>query len=59
VAEHRTRADKQFPIDRVKCVVDSCTYNDENNHCIASSIEIQPPDARNTQETDCATFRPK
>ncbi|MEW6522254.1 MAG: DUF1540 domain-containing protein [Bacillota bacterium] len=55
----RQFAGKQFPIDRVKCVVDSCKYNDERSHCIASTIEIQPPNARDTQETDCATFRPK
>lgn len=47
------------PITRVKCVVDSCEFWESGNHCIASSIEIQPPHAADTQETDCATFRPK
>lgn len=46
-------------IERVKCVVDSCTYWLSGNRCEASAIEIQPPNARNTQETDCATFAPK
>lgn len=47
------------PITRVKCVVDSCDYWDSGDHCMASSIEIQPPDAADTEETDCATFKPK
>ncbi|MBZ4686533.1 MAG: hypothetical protein PWQ96_2425 [Clostridia bacterium] len=50
---------KQDAIGRVKCVVDTCEYWQSGNQCIASSIEIQPPNARNTQETDCATFKPK
>lgn len=46
------------PINRVKCVVDTCRFNQGGKHCIASGIEIQSPSARNTQETDCATFAP-
>lgn len=49
----------QSPIDRVKCLVNSCEYNDKHSHCIASAIEIQPPNAGDSQQTDCATFRPK
>ncbi|MEW6308157.1 MAG: DUF1540 domain-containing protein [Bacillota bacterium] len=48
---------RQTPISRVKCVVDSCRFYESGNHCVASQIEIQPPDARDTEETDCATFR--
>lgn len=47
------------PISRVKCVVDSCQFYSSGDHCVASSIEIQPPNASDTEETDCATFRPK
>ncbi|MBS4021060.1 MAG: DUF1540 domain-containing protein [Dethiobacter sp.] len=55
-----SRAQRQEDsITRVKCVVDTCEFNDERNHCLASSIEIQPPNASDTEETDCATFRPK
>ena len=43
----------------VKCVVDTCKYYDQGNYCNASEIEIQAPNARNTQDTDCATFAPK
>lgn len=47
------------PISRVKCVVNTCEYWDTGDHCKASSIEIQPPNARDTETTDCATFSPK
>ncbi|MFZ5641612.1 MAG: DUF1540 domain-containing protein [Bacillota bacterium] len=47
------------PITRVKCVVDSCEYWQNGDHCVASSIEIQPPGASDTETTDCATFAPK
>lgn len=53
------RQDKSDRISRVKCVVDSCEYNDQARYCIASEIEIQPPDASDTEETDCATFSPR
>ncbi len=46
-------------INRVKCVVDSCTYYQDGNRCVAQMIEIQPPGANDKQETDCATFTPK
>lgn len=42
----------------VKCVVNSCYYYMEGDHCAAASIEIQPRNATSTQETDCATFTP-
>ena len=53
------RAHRDNPITRVKCVVDTCQYYESGDHCVASSIEIQPPNASDTEETDCATFRPK
>ncbi|MCR3923490.1 MAG: DUF1540 domain-containing protein, partial [Firmicutes bacterium] len=38
------RASKESdPITRVKCCVDSCEYWDNGDHCLASAIEIQPP----------------
>lgn len=46
------------PIQRVKCVVNTCRYHQNENQCGANEIEIQVPGARNTQETDCATFAP-
>ncbi|KKM11471.1 hypothetical protein SY88_08640 [Clostridiales bacterium PH28_bin88] len=47
------------PIGRVKCVVNSCTFWENGDRCRAESIEIQPPNARDTEMTDCATFAPK
>ncbi|MTI94796.1 MAG: DUF1540 domain-containing protein [Firmicutes bacterium] len=47
------------PISRVKCVVNTCRYYGNGNYCTASEIEIQPPNAHDTQETDCATFSPE
>lgn len=47
---------KDQPLPGVKCVVDSCYYHTAGDYCSAAKIEIQPPDANDTQETDCATF---
>ncbi len=43
-------------IPGVKCVVNSCHYYADGDYCNAAKIEIQPRDARSTEETDCATF---
>lgn len=40
----------------VRCIVNSCYYNADGSYCNAARIEIQPPNASNTQDTDCATF---
>jgi hypothetical protein len=42
----------------VKCVVNTCRYHTEGDYCNAAKIEIQPRNAKNTEETDCATFLP-
>ncbi len=47
------------PISRVKCVVNSCTFYGNGDHCTAEKIEVQPRNASDSQETDCATFYPK
>lgn len=43
----------------VKCVVNTCKFYQQGNYCTAGQIEIQAPNARHTQDTDCATFAPK
>lgn len=54
------RVDKSdTAISRVKCVVSACRYYAHGDHCLASSIEIQPSDASATEDTGCATFSPK
>ncbi|HHU78835.1 MAG: DUF1540 domain-containing protein [Caldicoprobacterales bacterium] len=40
----------------VKCVVNSCYYHAAGDYCSAEKIEIRPPQAQDTEETDCATF---
>ncbi|NMA66534.1 MAG: DUF1540 domain-containing protein [Clostridiaceae bacterium] len=47
---------KDQPLSGVKCTVNSCYYNSHGNYCNAAKIEIQPPEAAKTEETDCATF---
>jgi len=47
------------PINRVKCVVDSCYYYQSGDMCVAEKIEVKPPNSSSTEETDCNTFRPK
>lgn len=42
----------------IKCVVNSCHYYAQGDHCNAEKIEVQHPDARTSNQTDCATFRP-
>ncbi|HYF84206.1 MAG TPA: DUF1540 domain-containing protein [Clostridia bacterium] len=49
---------KNDHLSGVKCVVNTCYYYSQGNYCNAAKIEIQPNDATNTQETDCATFAP-
>lgn len=56
--EHRV-SKGNGPIEGVKCVVETCFFNSKGKHCLASAIEIQNPEAKNTQETDCATFEPR
>ncbi len=43
----------------VMCVVNTCRYYAQGDHCHAQAIEIQSPNASNTQDTDCATFAPQ
>jgi hypothetical protein len=47
---------KNQPLPGVKCVVDTCHYHAQGDYCNAAKIEIQPRNARDTEETDCATF---
>jgi len=52
----KMRVEKSDAITRVKCVVNTCEYYQSGDHCTASKIEIQPQNASDTQDTDCATF---
>lgn len=47
------------PNNGIKCVVNTCYYYMNGDHCGAEMIEIQPRNATNTHDTDCATFMPE
>jgi hypothetical protein len=47
------------PNQGIKCVVNTCHYYMEGDHCCAEQIEVQPRNASDSQDTDCATFLPE
>jgi hypothetical protein len=46
----------QNPNNGIKCVVNTCYYYMDGDHCTAEKIEVQPRNAANSDQTDCATF---
>lgn len=44
------------PNSGIRCIVNTCYYYMNGDHCTAEQIEIQPRNAGNAQDTDCATF---
>ncbi|HEX9063021.1 MAG TPA: DUF1540 domain-containing protein [Clostridia bacterium] len=44
------------PNEGIKCIVDSCHYYASGDHCTAEKIQVEPKNAADSQETDCATF---
>ena len=49
----------EHPNQGIKCLVESCHYYMQGDHCCADMIEVQPKHAENSQETDCSTFFPE
>ncbi len=47
------------PLAGVKCMVNTCHFYGQGDHCLAANIEVAPQNAQSTQETDCNTFQPK
>ncbi|MCO5384415.1 DUF1540 domain-containing protein [Desulfosporosinus sp.] len=47
------------PNSGIKCVVNTCLYYGSGDHCYANKIEVQSPNAKSTEMTDCATFLPE
>jgi len=47
------------PNPGIKCIVNSCHYYMDGDYCTAERIEVQPKNAVDSQETDCATFIPE
>jgi hypothetical protein len=48
-----------IPISGIKCEVKNCYYNDSNDRCMASEIEVGPMNAKDYSQTDCNTFKNK
>ena len=47
------------PNQGIKCEVDSCYYYLTGDYCTAEKIQIQPKNAKTTNDTDCVTFAPQ
>jgi hypothetical protein len=46
------------PNEGIKCVVNTCHYYMNGDYCAAEKVEIQPRNAMDSNQTDCATFVP-
>ena len=40
----------------IKCSVNTCYYYMQGDNCSAERIHVEPKNAKNSAETDCATF---
>lgn len=47
------------PNEGIKCIVNTCGYYMSGDHCSAEVIHVEPRNASDAEETDCATFIPK
>lgn len=46
----------QDPNTGIRCMVNTCYYYMNGDHCTAEKIEVQPRNALDSEQTDCATF---
>jgi len=44
------------PNEGVKCVVNTCEYYMNGDHCAAEKIQVEPRNATSSNQTDCSTF---
>ena len=44
------------PNEGIKCIVNTCEYYMNGDHCSAEQIQVEPRNASNSDETDCSTF---
>lgn len=49
----------QQPNTGIRCVVNTCYYYMNGDQCTAERIEVEPRNAADCQQTDCATFAKK
>lgn len=47
------------PNEGIKCVVNTCEYYMNGDHCSAEKIQVEPRNASESDQTDCATFTSK
>jgi hypothetical protein len=47
------------PNEGIKCIVSSCEYYMNGDHCSAEKIQVEPRHASTSNDTDCATFAPQ
>ena len=44
------------PNPGIRCQVNTCYYYMSGDHCCADQIEVEPKNASDNAQTDCATF---
>ena len=44
------------PNEGIKCIVNTCEYYMNGDHCADEQIQVEPRNAENSEETDCSTF---
>ncbi len=47
------------PNEGIKCIVNTCEYYMSGDHCAAEKIQVEPRNAKASDDTDCATFTEK
>jgi hypothetical protein len=47
------------PNEGIKCIVNTCEYYMNGDHCTAEKIQVEPRNANASNQTDCATFESK
>jgi hypothetical protein len=45
------------PNEGIRCVVNTCEYYMNGDHCAAEQIQVEPRNASDSDQSDCATFK--
>ena len=53
------KCDENKHIKGIMCDVKNCTYHSGQNECYAGCISVGPSEAKTSEGTVCATFKPK
>ena len=57
--EHNSHTEGKKQVKGVLCDVRNCAFHDGENACYAGSICVGPCDAKCSDNTVCATFKPR